>query len=169
MGMDRTTPRRRVSGRCPNRAQPMRRELLEANEKPTTTPANYQEWLDQAMGPVFAANFRRSTPESIGRGGRGNSTVDWIGSRIRGPSATTWSKEHRARCRSRCTTSITLGAVHEQGWVLGLRTQARRGCAHRIRTPARTSRSERSEVLSFSDGTSVNYERLATTTNLRTS
>lgn len=141
--------------------------FLEANEKPTSTPANYQEWLDQAMGPVFAANFPAKYTRKYWTLEPRQLDVDWIGSRILRPArddvvngAQGPLPQSMYYVNSRSARYPSKGGF----WAY----------AHKLAEGAHIEYGRRLErvdlkkrVLFFSDGSSVNYERLVTTTNLR--
>ena len=141
--------------------------FLEANDKPTTTPANYQEWLDQAMGPVFAANFPAKYTRKYWTLEPRQLDVDWIGARILRPERDDVVKGAQ-------------GPLPQSMYYLNSRSArypSRGGFwayAHKLAEGAHIEYGRRLErvdlkkrVLCFSDGSSVNYERLVTTTNLR--
>ena len=141
--------------------------FLEANDKPTTTPANYQEWLDQAMGPVFAANFPAAYTRKYWTLEPKQMDVDWIGSRILRPEredviagAQGPLPESMYYVNTRSSRYPTNGGF----WAY----------AHKLAAGANIQYGRQLEkvdlkkrVLSFADGSTVNYERLVTTTNLR--
>jgi protoporphyrinogen oxidase len=141
--------------------------FLEAIEKPPSTPANYQEWLDQAMGPVFAENFPARYTRKYWTVEPRQLDVDWIGARILRPE-----KDDVVRGSQ--------GPLPQSMYYLNTRSArypANGGFwayAHKLAEGAHIEYGRRLErvdldkrVLFFTDGTKVEYGRLVTTTNVR--
>jgi protoporphyrinogen oxidase len=141
--------------------------FLEANDKPASTPANYQEWLDQALGPVFAANFPAKYTRKYWTMEPRQLDVDWIGSRVLRPERDDVINGARGRLPQSMYYVNTRSARYPSKggfWAY----------AHKLAQGARIEYGRvlervdlKKRVLFFSDGSSVNYERLATTTDLR--
>ena len=141
--------------------------FLEVNDKPPTTPANYQEWLDQAMGPVFAANFPARYTRKYWTMEPRQLDVDWIGARIlrperddvvRGAQGPLPQSMYYVNTRSSRYPSKGgyLSYVHKMA--AGAHIEYGR---HLVKVDLNR------RLLHFSDGSTVNYERIVTTSNLR--
>jgi protoporphyrinogen oxidase len=59
--------------------------FIEMSKHEPTTPRNYQEWLHQTMGPVFADTFPAAYTRKYWTTDPKNLDVDWIGMRILRP------------------------------------------------------------------------------------
>ncbi len=70
--------------------EPLRSQCVESFlsviDQPMTPPKNYQEWLDQAMGPVFARTFPAAYTRKYWTADPSQLDTDWIGSRILRPA-----------------------------------------------------------------------------------
>jgi protoporphyrinogen oxidase len=141
--------------------------FLEANDKPPTTPANYQEWLDQAMGPVFAANFPARYTRKYWTLEPRQLDVDWIGARILRPERDD-------------VVNGAKGPLPQSMYYLNTRSSrypSRGGFVSYVHHLAKGAHIEygrhlvkvdlNKRLLYFRDGSVVNYERLVTTSNLR--
>lgn len=68
--------------------EPLRTQCLEsflasrANDPSHPKPTNYQQWIDQAFGPVFASTFPAAYTRKYWTTEPANLDVDWIGSRV---------------------------------------------------------------------------------------
>lgn len=61
--------------------------FLETRANPQTSkPANYQEWIEQAFGPVFANEFPAAYTRKYWTTEPRNLGTDWIGARIHNPT-----------------------------------------------------------------------------------
>ncbi len=60
--------------------------FLENSKKTHTPPKNYEEWLHQAMGPVFADTFPAAYTRKYWTCEPRNLDVDWIGQRVMRPA-----------------------------------------------------------------------------------
>lgn len=141
--------------------------FLEVNDKPPTTPANYQEWLDQAMGPVFAANFPARYTRKYWTLEPRQLDVDWIGARIlrperddvvRGAQGPLPQSMYYVNTRSSRYPSKGGFQSYVHKMAAGAHIEYGR---HLVKVDLNQ------RLLHFSDGSTVNYERLVTTTNLR--
>ncbi len=69
--------------------EPLRKACLESfldyTQRDHAAPKNYEEWLHQAMGPVFADNFPASYTRKYWTCEPRNMDVDWIGMRVLRP------------------------------------------------------------------------------------
>ena len=70
----------------PLRTQCLRSFLETASANGHPDPANYQEWLHQAMGPVFAETFPAAYTRKYWTTEPANLDVDWIGVRVLRPT-----------------------------------------------------------------------------------
>lgn len=66
--------------------EPLRSRCLESfrasRSNAVEAPANYQEWLDQAFGPEFAARFPAAYTRKYWTTGPERLTTDWVGGRV---------------------------------------------------------------------------------------
>ncbi|MDQ1522064.1 MAG: hypothetical protein QOI55_3137 [Actinomycetota bacterium] len=68
--------------------EPLRTQCLESflgSRKQTGDPANYQEWLEQSMGPVFASTFPAAYTRKYWTTEPANLDTDWVGIRVLKP------------------------------------------------------------------------------------
>jgi protoporphyrinogen oxidase len=141
--------------------------FLEAIDKPPSTPSNYQEWLDQAMGPVFAENFPAKYTRKYWTLEPRQLDVDWIGSRVLRPERDDVIRGSQGPLPQSMYYVNTRSARYPTKggfWAY----------AHKLADGAQIAYNRllqrvdlKKRILSFSDGSTVNYERLVTTTNLR--
>ena len=146
--------------------EPLRTECLDsflASRDLTGEPANYQEWLHQSMGPVFAETFPAAYTRKYWTTDPSNLDTDWIGTRVLKPDVddvvngakgplprpTYYVAGRDARYPSR---GGFMGYTHHMAEGADIRYGKR---LERIDLGARR--------MSFRDGSTATYERLVST------
>ena len=86
-GIGSSTPHNPISIKYPSRyGQQCLKSFMEARSHELTRPANYEVWLHQAFGRVFADNFPPAYTRKYWTTEPANLGIDWIGARIYYPS-----------------------------------------------------------------------------------
>jgi protoporphyrinogen oxidase len=150
--------------------EPLRTQCLESflemSRREQTPPRNYEEWLHQAMGPVFADTFPAAYTRKYWTMEPRDMDVDWIGIRILRPevqdvidSAKGPLKNEQYYVNTRSARYPSKGGFGAYGDRLAQGaniTYGKRLASHNIGK----------RLLRFEDGSEVTYERLMTSINL---
>ncbi len=131
-------------------------------------PANYREWLHQAMGPVFAETFPAAYTRKYWTTDPANLDVDWIGIRILRPTVEEVMEGAKGPLGRATYYVATRDSRYPSRGGFGAYT-------HRLARGANISYGKRVERvdfsrrwLGFSDGTEAEYELLVSTIPLPT-
>ena len=138
--------------------------FLESRDSDETSPKNYEQWLHQAMGPVFADTFPAAYTRKYWTTEPSNLDTDWVGNRVLKPDVE--EVINGAKGLTRRTTSHYLAKKES-------RYPSRGGFysyTHKLAEGASISYRSRMERIDFSrrwmgfaDGGEANYERLVST------
>ena len=137
--------------------------FLEAREsgEPTTKPTNYQEWLYQAFGRVFADTFPAAYTRKYWTTDPIKLTVDWIGARVFYPSVEDVQQGFHGPL-GRSTYWVKQSRYPSRGGFLSYAHGFARGANIQYRKTVEKLNFTRRHIW-FSDGTETDYEVLVST------
>ncbi len=143
------------------------RSFVETVEKPHDPPKNYEEWLHQAMGPVFADNFPAAYTRKYWTCEPRDLDVDWIGMRILRPEVDDVVNSAKGPLpKSMYYVNTRSARYPSKGGFAGYTHKLANGAD--IRYGMRLeSHNFGDRLLRFSDGSEVSYERLVSTVHLQ--
>jgi protoporphyrinogen oxidase len=140
--------------------------FLEISAKQLAPPKNYEEWLHQAMGPVFADTFPAAYTRKYWTMEPRDMDVDWIGMRILRPEVDDVVNGAKGPLKNEMYYVNTRTARYPSKGGFG-------GYTHKLAAGANISYGKRlaghnlaDHLLRFEDGTQVTYDRLMTSVNL---
>ena len=146
--------------------EPLRSQCLESfissrNSEETKTPGNYQEWLDRAFGPVFAATFPVSYTRKYWTREPKDMSTDWVGGRVYKPNVEDVIQGSKGPL-GRATHYITKVRYPRQGGYQSFATKLATGA--NIRLGAEVVRIDLVEKkVWLATGESISYRRLINT------
>ncbi|MGH7232563.1 MAG: protoporphyrinogen/coproporphyrinogen oxidase [Nitrospiraceae bacterium] len=150
--------------------EPLRTEclnsFLEARSQDVTSskPVNYQEWLYQAFGRVFAETFPAAYTRKYWTTDPINLGVDWIGKRVFYPNVEDVTEGYKAKL-GRATYWVTKWRYPSRGGFLSYAKKFAEGARlHYRKTLIKINFSKQQMV--FSDGTQIAYDNLVSTVPL---
>ena len=147
-------------------AHPVPRELpRDGAHASTSRPKNYEEWLHQAMGPVFADTFPAAYTRKYWthRAAR-TSTSTGSGSASCARRSTTSSTARRGRSRrSMYYVDARSPRYPSKGGFLVVLPQDGRRRRHPLRHEGRRRSTSAIAILRFDDGTELSYQQLVST------
>ncbi len=138
--------------------------FLESRNRDHAPPANYEEWLHQALGPVFADTFPAAYTRKYWTTEPRNLDTDWIGNRMLKPSVE--EVVNGARGLTGRKTSHYLASTESRypvrGGFYAYTHRLAKGATIRYRAKMERINFGR-RWLGFSDGSQWTYERLVST------
>jgi protoporphyrinogen oxidase len=140
--------------------------FVEISQQELPPPRNYEEWLHQAMGPVFADTFPAAYTRKYWTMEPRDMDVDWIGMRILRPKVEDVVEGAKGPLENEMYYVNTRTARYPSKGGFG-------GYSHKLAAGADIRYGKRLEshsfgdrLLRFADGSTVTYDRLVTTVNL---
>jgi protoporphyrinogen oxidase len=135
--------------------------FLESRRSDAPPPANYQEWLDQAFGPVFARTFPAVYTEKYWTRPPRDLATDWVGPRVLTPAVDDVVAGANGTL-ARNLHYITTVRYPRRGGYQSFAALMRRGASIRFGAePARINLVDRKILLS--NGETMGFERLVST------
>jgi protoporphyrinogen oxidase len=147
--------------------EPLRTRCLESfleSREDAPPPKNYEQWLHQAMGPVFADTFPAAYTRKYWTTEPSNLDTDWVGNRVLKPDVD--EVVNGAKGLTRRTTSHYLekkeSRYPSRGGFYAYTHKLAEGASIRYRTSMERVNFSR-RWLGLSDGSEATYERLVST------